>query len=201
MRGFRAFHCTFVAVVLLSLLLPARPAAAHGLGAECKLHGGRVQVEAYFDDDTIAADAWVVVRDAAQDILVEGRTDAKGLWSFAAPAAGLYRVTVDAGAGHRTTVRIRVPAPAEESAATTSAASGECDCCKGDNAASPIFGDTVISAGPGRAEFTRFPWLKVVFGLTAIALMSLIWWGFRRWKFRFRSSGPSPFRPAPFSPE
>ncbi len=201
MCRFGGFRGTWAAVVLLSPLLATRPAAAHGLGAECKLRDGRVQVEAYFDDDTVAADARIVVRDAAQNITAEGRTDAKGLWSFAAPAAGLYRVTVDAGAGHRTTVRIRVPAPAEESAATTSAASGECDCCKGNNAASPTFGGPVISEGPRRAEFTRFPWLKVVLGLTAIALMGLIWWGFRRWKLRFCSSGPSPSRPASLSPE
>ncbi len=177
-RRMRGMAAVFV------LLLAVQPTAAHGLGAECKVHGGRVEVEAYFDDDTVAADAAVVVRDAAQAIVAEGRTDAKGLWSFAAPDAGIYRVTVDAGAGHRTTLRIKVPERTDAPGPTVTAASGECDCCTDDSKADAGPAEAVISDGPSRAVFTRLPWAKVALGLSAITLMGLAWGGCRRWKSR-----------------
>ena len=36
-------------------------ASAHGIGVEAKLKGDRVAVEAFFDDDTPAADSKMVV--------------------------------------------------------------------------------------------------------------------------------------------
>ncbi len=48
-----------VATVFL-LVLPSA-AFAHGIGVEAKLKGDRVAVEAFFDDDTPAADSKMVV--------------------------------------------------------------------------------------------------------------------------------------------
>jgi nickel transport protein len=171
---------------VLVLLLAVRPMAAHSLGAECKVQGDRIKVEAYFDDDTAAADAYILVCNVAQKVVAEGRTDAKGVWSFAVPETGLYRITVDAGAGHRTTIRIKVPARTTEADLTATAASGGCECCTTDGKAAVPMG-AVISEGPSRAEFTRLPWGKVTLGLTAIALMGLAWGGCRRWQSRRRS--------------
>ncbi|MFL5342072.1 MAG: carboxypeptidase-like regulatory domain-containing protein [Gemmataceae bacterium] len=132
----------FIAVILLLGPLVAREASAHALGAECKLHGDRVELEAYFSDNTPAQEAKVVVYDKDRAALQNGTTDGEGRWSFAAPAAGDYEIVVDAGAGHRATVKLIVPA--------TSAAA-------------------VSSSGPSRAEFTRTPWLQIVAGVALIA--------------------------------
>ena len=153
------------AAVVLALLGIARPASAHALGVECKLHDGVVRLEAYFDDDTAAADARVVVLDAAQLIVAEGRTDAKGMWHFPAPPLGLYRVTIDAGAGHQTVIRLRIAVPAERTAAPEPVAK-------------------MVLDGPTRAEFTQFPWGKVALGLAAIVLLFSVWRGCRRWRQR-----------------
>src|SRR5205085_2177382 len=97
-------------------------AEAHALSGQCKLVGNQVQVEAYFDDDSPAADAHVRVLDGAKGEIAKGRTDAKGGWSFARPAAGKYIVVVDAGAGHRTDIAMTVP-PGDDSA---TAAADDC---------------------------------------------------------------------------
>lgn len=141
-------------LALLGLLMLAVPVAAHNLGAECKLVGDRVQVEAYFDDDTPARDAKITVRTTDGQSLAEGRTDDKGCWSFARPAAGRYEIVVDAGAGHRAVVKVTVPGEAEGLA----------------------LAPTRVSEGQAREEFTRTPWLKVGIGLITIALFAGALW-------------------------
>ncbi|HTU20668.1 MAG TPA: carboxypeptidase-like regulatory domain-containing protein [Gemmataceae bacterium] len=169
MRGSMRAHAVEIAAGVLSLFAMARPVEAHALGAECTLHGDSVRLEAYFDDDTAAADARVVVRDEARNIVAEGRTDSKGVWSFAAPPPGPYRVTVDAGAGHQTTIPLRIPSKTEQMRTVPSAAE-------------------LAHEGPTRVEFTRFPWGGVALGLTVIVLLFLGWRGLRRWRRRCRST-------------
>lgn len=126
----------------LLILTAAGPARAHALGAECRLRGGRVEVEAYYDDDTPAGGATVRVLDEHKEEVASGRTDAQGRWTFPAPPPGQYAVVVDAGAGHRTTRTLTIPG---------GAAAG------------------TVSDGPPRAEFTRFPWGGLGIGLGLIA--------------------------------
>jgi nickel transport protein len=132
------------AVILL--LLVASPAWAHNLGAECKIRGGRVELEAYFDDDTPARNAKVTLRDASSHVLVEGTTDHDGRWSIPVPKPGNYQVIVDAGDGHRHQQGLTV---VDRGAAT---------------------GSTIAGGGPSRDEFTRTPWLKIALGLALITL-------------------------------
>lgn len=132
---------------LLILMLAASSASAHNLGAECKLRGDRVELEAYFDDDTPARNARVMVKDASDRLIAEGKTDHEGRWSFPTPAAGRYEVIVDAGDGHRKQQSINVPG--------ATAASGK----------------AISSDGPPREEFTRTPWLRILAGLTLIVLI------------------------------
>src|SRR5262249_9986424 len=131
---FLRIRTMFLRPLLLALIaLPALPLAAdaHNIGLECKLKGSRVHVEAFYDDDTPGAHAKMVVVDGEEKIVARGKTDANGEWSFPAPQPGQYEVRVDAGAGHRASKKITVPAenfvaePAEE---------------------------PTISEGPGRAE-------------------------------------------------
>jgi nickel transport protein len=164
-------------VWVTSLVLAAAPVGArelpHALGAEAKLRGDRVEVEAYYSDNTPARDARVTVQDAAEKAVADGRTDDQGRWQFARPAAGKYHVVVDAGDGHR--ARIALTIPAGETGATTTATADpsnpDCDCCTD---------GVIVSTGPSRAEFTRFPWERVALGLSLIALAAVTWRTLRR---------------------
>jgi hypothetical protein len=99
----------FVLPVKRIALLTSSSAAAHNLGAECKLRGANVEVEAYFDDDSPARDAKVHVLDQEGKTVAQGRTDAQGRWTFSTPPPGRYRVAVDGGYGHLAEVKITVP--------------------------------------------------------------------------------------------
>lgn len=94
---------------LVLFLADPQWASAHAVGIEVKLKGTTVAVEAYYDDDTPAADAKVTVEDSAKGVIAEGKTDAKGVWSFASPAPGKYIVRVDAGGGHVAKTSITIP--------------------------------------------------------------------------------------------
>lgn len=126
---------------------------------------GKVTIDAYYDDDTPATDAKVSLTDAGGKVVLEGRTNETGRWSFPAPAPGKYRVVVDGGAGHRTTVSLAIPAPVHPSAQPTSAVS------PGSAAEEANSEAIAVSEGPTRSEFTG--WTRTfwaVIGLLAIAL-------------------------------
>jgi nickel transport protein len=136
----------FSLAVVLTLLVPAA-ALAHAMDFECRLQGGKLWIEAYFEDDAPAQQALVRVLDAEQREAIRGKTDADGKWSCAAPPPGRYRVIVDAGAGHRAEHPITVPE-------TNSS-------------------EQRVSLGGARAEHTQFPWLKAALGVGTIAGLSL----------------------------
>jgi hypothetical protein len=152
-------------VAAFLVLVP--PALAHGVGARCKLNGNRVEVEAYFDDDTEAAESKVRVEDGRKQVIAEGIADTAGRWSFPRPAAGSYVVMVDAGAGHRAQVRVTIP-----QAEPSSPAADECCCCtEPSSLASPS--PSLVSEGPDRGEFTTCPWLKLGIGVGVLGGLGL----------------------------
>jgi nickel transport protein len=164
----------FVVAGWLVLVIPA-VAHAHALGAEAKLKDGKVTVEAFYDDDTPATDAKVVVTDSDGKLVAEGKTDKVGKWSFSAPPAGKYKVVVDAGAGHRATVTLTVPEsprPVQPETAGRPA--------PGSPVASVGGEEVVVSEGPTRSEFTgwrRLAWAVaglVVIGGGTFALSRLL---------------------------
>ena len=141
---------------LLLLLAIAAPVHAHALGVSATIRGNRVEVEAYYSDDTPARDAQVTVRDHAGKLWTEGRTDEQGKWSFPLPRPGPYEIVVDAGAGHRKEKSIVVPDVL------------------------PPGPTGPVADGPSRAEFTRFPWLRLAAGLAIIAALAAGWLVVRR---------------------
>jgi nickel transport protein len=138
---------------LLSLFACPRSASAHALGAECRLKGDKVHVEAYFEDDTPAQQAAVRVLDAEEHEIVKGQTDVKGFWSFDAPPPGRYQVIIDAGAGHRVVQKLTI---SERGIA-------------GQTSQAP---PAQVGDAPSREEFTSFPWLKVLLGVGTIAVLA-----------------------------
>lgn len=147
-----------LATVFLLVACPLS-ASAHGIGVEARLKGDRVLIEAFFDDDTPAADAKVAVTDDSGRQLTDGRTDLKGTWSFAAPPAGKYRVTVDAGAGHLAKTTFTIPPKAGIPAASADSPEPE----------------VIVSDGPTRATFTGpLKWVLAAIGLGLIAALAFV---------------------------
>lgn len=137
-----------------SLLLVAAQstALAHAIGIEAKLKEGKVSVEAYYDDDTPASGARVVVEGSDAKVTLEGVTDERGMWSFPVPSPGIYVIRLHAEDGHSTRTRITIPGPGirDELATTPS--------------------DLPISDSPSRATFTGpMRWVMTALGLMLIA--------------------------------
>src|SRR5262245_4816149 len=133
-------------LALLGVLCCAAPVHAHALGARLRIDKDRVRLEAFYDDDTPAHDASVVVLDGQEKAIAKGKTDAKGLWSFSRPPPGKYQVIVDAGDGHRAVKTLIIPAASGQESERT------------ENGSSPDANPS--TQGDDRREFTRFPWLK-----------------------------------------
>jgi hypothetical protein len=105
MRCFRLFVLATAAAGGV-LLAPAR-ADAHAIHAKVEVSAQAVKLEAYFDDDIPAEFAEAVVTDASGAVVVSGKTDERGVWTFAPPKPGAYVLTVKS-IGHTTTVKFEV---------------------------------------------------------------------------------------------
>jgi hypothetical protein len=148
---------------MLLLLASGGQAFGHAIGAQARIRGGQVEVEAYFDDDTPAGQARVTVRNRARWTIAEGRTDERGVWAFPAPTPGPYEFRVDAGTGHRTAwIAFTVETAASDGVEREATAPA--------------------SEGPTREEFTRVPWLRIALGLSGIVLAAVV----GRWLLRGR---------------
>lgn len=153
-----------VAVVVLGAW--AADADAHALYIECKLRGDAVRVEAYFDDDTPAVGAKIVVRTKDGAEVARGAANDKGVFEFAKPAPGKYVVAADAGQGHRAEQPMTMPtAAALEKLGAFDLNAPE----------------VIVTPGPTRTERVRFPWLRTGLGLASIAgLAGALWLGLRK---------------------
>jgi hypothetical protein len=140
------------ALGLAIILLCVPHAHAHALRADARVGKDKVTVKAFFDDDTPAAQALVRIFDSGKKIVAEGRTNSKGFWSCPLLPAGEYQVSVDAGAGHRASKELSIPAGKRD--ASTAAPDA------------PPQTDT-------RAGGDSQRWLKAAIGLSVIAALSI----------------------------
>ena len=159
--------------VLLAFVLPAlfpAVAFAHAVGVDCTLRLGKIEVEAFYDDDSAAVKAKVEIVNANDEIVAHGVTDHLGRWTFRKPAPGKYEVRVDAGAGHRTKKKIDVPATTVQEAAIGILL--DVSFRVEAPVSAPFLPATTISDGSTRADFTRLPWEKVLIGFGIIGCLS-----------------------------
>jgi hypothetical protein len=101
-------------VVLAVLLLESATADAHNLLIDCRVTDGKLRVEAYYDTTSRppAENAKIVVAKDNGELIAEGRTDERGIWSCPAPTDGNYIVTAET-IGHKSDpFKIAVGAPA-----------------------------------------------------------------------------------------
>jgi len=165
--------CTAWFAVLGGWLLTS-VAVAHDLGAEVRLTGPYLEVQAFFDDGTMARNARVeLLRYADRQPLGEGRTDQHGRCRLPRPPAGRYLVRVNAGAGHIHEETVTVP-PAPDSSTTSEQPEVV------SSAPSQPAESIRISSGPTYEQKARLRWLKLVLGLVAIlGLAVAAWWVLR----------------------
>ncbi len=102
----RSSHDFFVAAATLAvaLCLPVR-IEAHDLKANVNALNDPIRVEAWFDDDEPAAGARVEVTDSEGRTIAVGVLDDQGVWTFAKPGPGSYRIVVEL-TGHRDVIRL-----------------------------------------------------------------------------------------------
>jgi hypothetical protein len=141
----RSFPRTLTAIAVV--LATAGPALAHKLMLTVTVTGDRVRVEAFHDDDTPADGAAVTVRQGDDPPVAEGKTDEKGVWTFARPAPGAYTVRASS-VGHIAREGLTVDRD-------------------------PVAADPTEPASQ-RDQLTRTPWKNVLIGLGLIAAVCAI---------------------------
>src|SRR5262245_21936805 len=145
-----------VAPLVVVLLPAAGPAFADALYAEARLRGDMVTVAVFGADDAPARGVAVAVHDKAGREVAAGRTDERGEWSFPRPAAGKYELS----AGDDRSTRVPMTVPTDTALKTLSPAADE----------------LVITAGPTRAERTRYPWLRVALAVATVGGLAVLLW-------------------------
>ncbi len=98
----------FFAVLMVSVLAVADVpfAWAHKVNMFAFAEGAEIYVEGYFSDGKRARNSTVKVYDSQDRLLVEGRTDEEGQFTFPIPVEDDLRISLDAGMGHRTEYRL-----------------------------------------------------------------------------------------------
>ncbi len=143
-------------LVLPAFFAAASPAFAHKLKIDCRITGQRVHVEAFYDDNTPAQQATVVIKNEKNENVITGKTDERGVWICIKPPPGAYRVRAET-AGHVAEEPLSVAVPS-----------------------GPASTGPTPDKGTTREEETVTPWRGIVFGCAAIAVLFTMLWLARR---------------------
>ncbi len=86
----------------LVLFLIAVPRAnAHGINVTARVEGDRVLTESYFNSKIKVIDGQIKVFGPNGGLLLEGKTDANGIYSFKIPQETDLRIVLESAMGHR----------------------------------------------------------------------------------------------------
>jgi hypothetical protein len=130
----------------------ASPALAHRLHVDSWVVGETVRIEAFYDDGTPAQEAKITLKLGGQ-LVAEGRTDDKGVWTSPRPKPGTYTVRAESIGHAATGDPLNVP----ETTLGPSAAPEQ---------PSPV---------EDREKKTRTPWGRLATGLGIIGGLWLAW--------------------------
>ena len=97
----------YLGLSLLLMLLLAGPVLAHKVNLFAYVERGVVYTESYFPDGSPVAGGKVLVYDSGKSLLLEGKTDSKGLFSFAVPKVDELEIVIEASMGHRNSYRLK----------------------------------------------------------------------------------------------
>jgi len=94
-------HVNCLLAVLFVVLSASGPALAHKVNLFAYAEGGTIFTESYFPDGKAVEKGTVLVYDSKDQLLVEGKTDTEGLFSFEIPKIDDLKIVIDAGMGHK----------------------------------------------------------------------------------------------------
>jgi nickel transport protein len=89
--------CRFLVLAIaatVGALLTSARADAHAMHADVDLRADSCKLLAYFDEDLPAEFAEVTVTDGAGNVVLTGKTDERGVWTFPRPKPGRYTLKV-----------------------------------------------------------------------------------------------------------
>ena len=93
--------------VLFLIVLAAGTAFAHKTDIFAYVKDGTVYTESYFPDGRPVKEGTVTVFASDKKQLLEGKTDAQGLFSFAVPKVDDLTLVLDAGMGHKSQIKLK----------------------------------------------------------------------------------------------
>jgi nickel transport protein len=96
-----------VAVCMLVSILLGGTALAHKVTLFAYAEAGTIYTESYFPDGRPVADGQVMVYDSGDTLLLEGRTDPEGLFSFPIPKVDDLKIVLDASMGHKNSFKLK----------------------------------------------------------------------------------------------
>jgi nickel transport protein len=96
----------FFVLVFVSLLFGGT-ALAHKVNLFAYVEGGKVYTESYFPDGSPVEGGKVLVYDSQDNLLLEGVTDKKGLFSFAVPKVDDLTIVIEATMGHKNSFKLK----------------------------------------------------------------------------------------------
>jgi len=96
---FSVFRISILSIVVSALF--ATSSLAHKINVFAYAETGQVKTESYFADGRPVKQSRVMVYDSNDNLLLEGKTDDEGLFSFAIPKVDDLKVVVREILGHR----------------------------------------------------------------------------------------------------
>ena len=86
---------------LVLFLIAVPQANAHGINVTARVEGDRVLTESYFNSKIKVIDGQIKVFGPNGELLLEGKTDANGIFSFKIPQETDLRIVLESAMGHR----------------------------------------------------------------------------------------------------
>ena len=93
-------------LVVVTLMLSGT-ALAHKVNLFAYAEAGKVYTESYFPDGSPVEGGKVLVYDSQNNLLLEGATDKKGLFSFAVPKVDDLNIVIEATMGHKNSFKLK----------------------------------------------------------------------------------------------
>ncbi len=87
--------------IIILLLLFEAPVSAHKVTIFAYVEGGKVYTESYYVDGTKCQNSEVEVLDSSGKVVLKGKTNKQGEFSFVPPCKGPLKIVLRAGMGHR----------------------------------------------------------------------------------------------------
>ena len=100
-------HVTCLLAVWFVVLSASGTALAHKVNLFAYAEGGTVFTESYFPDGRAVEKGKVRVYDSKDQLLLEGETDTKGMFSFDIPKVDALTIVIDAGMGHKNEFKLK----------------------------------------------------------------------------------------------